>query len=117
MVDGYNYLFNSNKELKVLEDLIINDDFIPKGYSTDDVLFDEFLITSWDINHRTPRFFSKWVKANVDSTDQKQDYNLTLDEMTMASAATPAYFFPYEKGGNFYISGDNIATSPSMYAA
>lgn len=116
IIQGYNFLFLSNKEISVLEKQIIKDDFIPKGYKVDDVIFDEFLITSWDINHRTPRFFSKWAKSNVNQTDEKQDYDLTLDEMTLASSATPTYFYPYEKRNNFYISGDNIATSPSMYA-
>lgn len=36
--------------------------------------------------------------------------------MTLASAATPLYFYPFEKRGNFYISGDNIASSPSLFA-
>jgi len=48
--------------------------------------------------------------------DDKQDYNFTLDEMTLASAATPLYFYPFEKSGKYYTSGDNIASSPAMYA-
>lgn len=36
--------------------------------------------------------------------------------MTLASAAIPLYFYPYEKNGKFYTSGDNIAASPAMYA-
>ena len=36
--------------------------------------------------------------------------------MTLASSAIPLYFYPYEKDGKFYTSGDNIAASPAMYA-
>ena len=36
--------------------------------------------------------------------------------MTLASAATPLYFYPFEKNDKFYTSGDNIASSPAMYA-
>ena len=36
--------------------------------------------------------------------------------MTLASAATPLYFYPFEKGSKYYTSGDNIASSPAMYA-
>lgn len=36
--------------------------------------------------------------------------------MTLASAAVPMYFYPFELRGNFYASGDGIAASPSMYA-
>lgn len=116
LIQGYHFLFLSNKEPKVLQDLIINDNFIPENYSTDDVVFDEFLITSWDINSRTPRFFSKWAKQNIVDDEGKQDYDMTLDQMTMASAAIPLYFYPYEVGGNYYTSGDNIASSPAMFA-
>lgn len=36
--------------------------------------------------------------------------------MTLSSAATPTYFFPVEINGKFYISGENVAASPAMYA-
>lgn len=36
--------------------------------------------------------------------------------MTLASAATPYYFQPATIGGNLYISGDNIAKSPALFA-
>ena len=39
-----------------------------------------------------------------------------MDQMTLASAAIPLYFYPFEKDGKFYTSGDNIAPSPQMYA-
>lgn len=48
--------------------------------------------------------------------DKQNGYDFTLDQMTLASAAIPLYFYPYEYDGKFYTSGDNIAASPSMYA-
>lgn len=57
---GYSYLFASTKDLKVLEEKIISADFIPKDYDVNDITCDEIFLTSWDINGRTPRFFTKW---------------------------------------------------------
>lgn len=34
----------------------------------------------------------------------------------MASSATPLYFYAYEQKEKFYSSGDNVASSPAMYA-
>lgn len=34
---------------------------------------------------------------------------MTLDDMTIASAANPIYFTPYEFNEDYYISGDNVA--------
>lgn len=34
---GFNFLFMSTKELKLLEDQIINDKFIPKDYDVSDI--------------------------------------------------------------------------------
>lgn len=36
--------------------------------------------------------------------------------MVVASGATPYYFKPFQYGENSYISGDNIAMSPAMFA-
>lgn len=36
--------------------------------------------------------------------------------MTLSSAATPTYFLPAEINGKFYISGENVASSPAMFA-
>lgn len=37
--------------------------------------------------------------------------------MTIASAATPNYFFAKKVDGQVFISGDNVASSPAMFAA
>ena len=59
-ITGVSFLFMSTKTIDGLKKEIINDKFIPEKYPMDDVLFDEILLTPWDINGRTPRFFSKW---------------------------------------------------------
>ena len=43
-------------------------------------------------------------------------HNMTMKEMTVASAANSNYFLPYELKGNFYISGNEIASSPAYLA-
>ena len=107
-----------------MENLIIkkdgNEGFIPAGYDIDNIVFDDILITAWDINHRTPRFFSKWSYKNYgkdeNKKDKMQDYSLTLDQMTLASSGVPMYFYPYKLHDNLYASGHDVAASPAMYA-
>jgi len=41
---------------------------------------------------------------------------MSLSDMTWASANTPYYFKPAVINGNVYISGDNLAMSPAMFA-
>lgn len=115
ILTGVNYIYLSNKDISLLEKSIIKNDFIPKNYDVDKVLTKEVLLTAWDINHRTPRFFSKWSKKNIKG-QKAHDYSLSLDQMTLASAAIPLYFYPYKHNGNLYASGESIAESPSMYA-
>lgn len=71
-------------------------------------------MTAWDVNHRTPRIFSKWSYKEL--VKNEIDHNMTLGQMVTASAATPDFFLPFTESGNFYISGDNIAASPAMFA-
>ena len=77
----------STKELDVLEKEIIKADFIPKDYNVKDAITEEILLTSWEINSRTPRFFTKWSQENLElfkdtdtfKDDKAQDYAFTLD--------------------------------------
>jgi len=69
---------------------------------------------AWDFNHRTPRFFSKWSQANL--RNETFNHDMTMDNMVWASAVTPYYFKPAVIDGAEYISGDNVALSPGMYA-
>lgn len=61
---GFNYFFMSTKDVDELKQKIISDSFIPENTDVNDIVFDEILLTSWDINSRTPRFFSKWSNKN-----------------------------------------------------
>ena len=85
----------------------------------DEIAADDTLLISWDVNNRTPRLFSKWSTANLNKPD-KISHNFTLAEATTASASTPDFFLPFAKFVNnkeqFFISGDNIAPSPAMFA-
>jgi patatin-like phospholipase/acyl hydrolase len=73
-------------------------------------------ITAWAINDRTPRFFSQFSFKNW--RDPKFNHDMTLNEMVLASAATPYYFKPAMIPGHKspFISGDNVAQSPAMYS-
>ena len=71
------------------------------------------MLIAWNYNKREPRFFSK-------GTYDLPDSNWSIAEATLASAANLLYFYPFTKKvdgeDNFYISGDNFAKSPAMYA-
>ena len=75
------------------------------------------MVTAWDINNRSPRFFSQktYEQFKGDENDTLE-HDLTLLDMVTASGATPYYFKPFNVGKNFYISGDNVAMSPAMFA-
>ena len=99
------------------------------------------MITAWDFNNRSPRFFTK--VTNDKFSDPHFNHNMTLKDMTWASASTEYYFKPavianphptecehYSLEGEHsfvngtcpdipsdaYISGDNVAQSPAMFA-
>jgi len=71
-------------------------------------------LTAWDVNNRTPRFFSKFAAKYWDSASF--DNNLDLGEMTLASMSAPEYFEPATISSNVYISGDNVAKSPAFFS-
>lgn len=68
------------------------------------------MITAWDLNNRTPRFFSKWYQKNDKNSD------MSLLDMVYASATTQFYFKPAVINDNVYLSGSNIARSPALFA-
>lgn len=76
------------------------------------------LITAWDLNNRTPRFFTKLNAKKYTKEKYGNSYNhdLTLAEMTLASANTPYYFKPAVIDDDVYISGDNMAISPALFS-
>lgn len=74
------YLFHGLKESSVLRDSL--NQFIPETVSVQDIITDEVMITAWDINNRTPRFFSKWYQKN------DKDHDMSFLDMVWASAST-----------------------------
>lgn len=91
--------------------------FIPAGYLINDTLTD-VMITAWDLNNRSPRFFSKKMYGKYDNSFENNTFNhqLSFADMIWASASTPLFFKPAVIDNTVYISGDNFAVSPAMYA-
>lgn len=114
ILPAFNFLFLSTKEASELKKALIRPDFIPEGTSIQNVVSDDMLITAWDLNNRSPRFFTK--KNNLKYKEPNFDHSLSLSDMTWASANTPYYFKPAVIGGNVYISGDNMAISPALFS-
>jgi patatin-like phospholipase/acyl hydrolase len=74
------------------------------------------LTIAWNYNKKEPRFFSKETYKNK----RFEDCDWKISETMLASAANLLYFYPFVKKfqgeDNFYISGDNVAKSPALYA-
>lgn len=102
------WLFNDLKESTVLRDSL--NQFIPETLSVQDIVTDEVMITAWDINNRTPRFFSKWYQKN------DKNHDMSFLDMIWTSASTQFYFKPAVVNDNVYISGTNYARSPAFFA-
>ena len=49
----------SQKDISDLHNTIIRSDFIPENYNISNVVSDDLMIVSWDLNNRSPRFFTK----------------------------------------------------------
>lgn len=111
-----NYLLNNLKDPKLLKDSLNNAGFISPNYSIQDVISEDLFILAWAINDRTPRWFSKYTQIHW--REPKFNHNMNLNDMVLASAATPYYFKPVMIDGHEspFISGDNVAQSPAMYA-
>lgn len=114
IIPAINFLYLSNKDASVLKEKLINRDFIPEGSTIQDILTEDTLITAWDLNNRSPRFFTKLNHQKF--TEKNYEHNLTLSDMVLASSATPFYFKPATINGNIYISGDNMAVSPALFS-
>lgn len=121
IIPGVKYLFMSTKDSAVLEAKIA--DLIPRDTTIEDIVTSDLMLTAWDLNHRSPRLFTKWSYNNLKS--KMQESRMSLADMTLASATTPYYFRPATiKDVNkvnddldyLYISGDNVAVSPAMYS-
>ena len=112
------YLLESTRHIDKLKDALC--EFLPYDQKLSEIPVshvDDILFTSWDVNNRTPRLFSRWtVKEMTKKTNPTEDHDMTMGQMTVASAANSEFFLPFEVDGKFYISGDNIASSPAYLA-
>jgi len=60
ILPAINYLFLSMKDPLMLRQALVKPTFIPEDSSIQQVITDDLYITAWDLNNRSPRFFSKW---------------------------------------------------------
>lgn len=82
----------------------------------DDVSADELLVTSYEFNSHSPRFYSKYFK----SIDPGR-YDVYLRDAVAASSSAPIYFDPKRRTNQFsmnetLIDGGLICNTPSLYA-
>ena len=77
-------LFMSNKSSDVLGKAIT--ELIDPKLNIDQIVTDNRLMTAWDFNHRAPRVFTKKSFKNIHT--REQEYRMSLNEMTHASANT-----------------------------
>lgn len=67
------YATDSNRNIEELKAAIIRDDFIPESLTIDDIVSDDQMLIAWDVNARTPRYFSKWTASNLNDDDNNHD--------------------------------------------
>jgi len=112
-----NFFLYGIKDSSEMEQYLMNDDMIPLSTSIQDAITDEVMITAWDYNNRSPRFFTKAnAKLYTQWTTEHYNHDMTLGQMALASASTPYYLRPAEIKGETYVSGDYLAQSPAMFA-
>ena len=105
----------------VLRAAVIGPAMIPAGLAPSGTLAGkDYFLTAWDLDNRTPRFFTK--ASARDWTNQTFSNDLDVGEMVLASMSAIEYFEPASiksiSGGknNTYISGDNVAKSPALFS-
>lgn len=59
------FIFFATKDASVLKAEI--NTLVPEGYTIDMINsdVDDFMLPAWDVNQRTPRFFSKWAVDTI----------------------------------------------------
>lgn len=82
----------------------------------DNLLVEELMVTAFDYNSRTPRFFSKYFRE-----EETGRYDVELRIAVGASSSAPAYFNPETQTNDFNITsqlvdGGIICNDPSYYA-
>lgn len=82
----------------------------------DNILQDDLLVTTFDYNSMSPRFYSKYFT----STDPG-NYNFPIRNAASASASAPVAFSPFIRKNEFNITealidGGVICNNPALYA-
>jgi len=106
----------------VLKAAVIGPAMIPAGLAAGGTVEGkDYFLTAWDLDNRTPRFFTK--ESARDWTNQTFSNDLELGQMVLASMSSIEYFQPApivaQSAGalsNTYISGDNVAKSPALFS-
>ena len=107
---------------EVLRAAVIGPAMIPAGLAASATLEGkDYFLTAWDLDNRTPRFFTK--ASAKDWTNQTFSNDLDLGDMVLASMSSIEYFQPASiaaqsvgASNNTYISGDNVAKSPALFS-
>ena len=97
IIPAVSFLFLSTKESSELKDILLK--IIPETaqIDTDIIPNKDLFVIAWDLNNRTPRFFSKEsYEKYTKEKDATVNHHLSLSEMVLASAVTPYYFRPAE---------------------
>lgn len=63
VIPGIKFFFLSTKDASVLEAKI--NELVPEDATIDNIAVKDLMIPAWDLNHRTPRFFTKWSYNNL----------------------------------------------------
>lgn len=92
------------------------------GVSLENITKD-LLVTSYDLEHRTPGFFKSWKARGyeLDIHESAESNNFRLLDVARATSAAPTYFTPAQinnqSGGSFaLIDGGVFANNPAMCA-
>jgi len=96
-------------------------DFISDTVPLENVISEDFMTLSWNLNERDPYIFTKkTIGTDIEDQDFKT-YN-NLRRAAFLSAVNPEYFLPYQdlnddkNKDKVFISGNAIAESPAMWA-
>lgn len=113
------FLFYPNIKSAVLNERL--SDFIPNGFSLDDILTNDVMFPAWDINNAEPVFLSNVGK---EQKSKSSCYHMSFENMVLASAANPNYFtsadidWTYDKETmkHSFFGGNTVSASPGLYA-
>ena len=107
IIPAIDFSIVKNKEPELLETELKN---YLSNIKYEDQLFDNVLMTSWDLNNR-----KAYVATKRNFVEGTVPFKTNL-EATLASGANPKYFKPVVSGDAAFIGGDAVAVSPALLA-